>query len=105
MDENQNGIPEEYEDVDLLTLTDEEGVEHEFEVADDLELDGMHYVALIPNPASDDELLAEDGNLVIMKYGVDEGGEEFLALIEDDDEFFKVSDMFLERLKDQYDFE
>ncbi|MEG2295945.1 MAG: DUF1292 domain-containing protein, partial [Oscillospiraceae bacterium] len=34
--------------VDILTLVDEDGVEHEFEVADTLENDDKNYIALIP---------------------------------------------------------
>ena len=33
---------------DLLTLVDEEGVEHEFEVVDTLDKDGETYFALVP---------------------------------------------------------
>lgn len=90
--------------VDLITLSDEDGVEHEFELADSLDIDDCHYVALIPCEQSPEELLAEDGDLVIMKLGTDEGGEEFYSLIEDDDEFYRVSDMFEERLSELYDF-
>lgn len=109
MDENLNNTqnPAESEDdsemVDLLTLTDEDGVDHEFEVADELELDGERYVALIPEPQSAEEMLAEDGDLVIMKYGLDENDEEILFTIEDDDEFYKVSDIFADRLSDIYE--
>lgn len=104
-DKIENPGQEDYEEVDLLTLTDEDGVEHEFEVADELEQDGVRYVALIPEPKTPDEMLAEDGDLVIMKYGLDEGGEEFLSLIEDDDEFYNISDIFMNRLSELYDFD
>ena len=36
--------------VDILTLVDEDGVEHEFEIADVLELEDDSYMALIPCP-------------------------------------------------------
>lgn len=94
----------EYNEVDLMTLTDEDGEDHEFEVADRLELDGARYVALIPQPATADELLAEDGDLVIMKY-CSEDDDEYLSLIDDDDEYYRISGMFQDRLSDLYDFE
>lgn len=101
---DQAGEDEEADYVDLITLSDEDGVEHEFELADSLDIDDCHYVALIPSDQSPDELLAEDGDLVIMKLGTDDEGEEFYSLIEDDDEFYRVSDMFEERLSELYDF-
>lgn len=91
--------------VDLITLADEDGVEHEFELADSLDIEDQHYVALIPTDQSPEEMLAEDGELVIMKQGTDDNGEEFFSLIEDDDEFYKVSDIFTQRLSELYDFE
>jgi uncharacterized protein YrzB (UPF0473 family) len=89
---------------DLITLTDEEGVDHEFELIDTLEFSDSTYVALIASPEDPSEYLEDDGNLVIMRI-VDEDGEEVLELIEDDDEFETVSEMFMDRLSDLYDFE
>ena len=37
----------EYE-ADLLTLIDDEGQEHEFEIIDELETDDGHFMALVP---------------------------------------------------------
>lgn len=92
------------ETVDLITLTDEAGVDHEFELIDTLERGGNIYVALIAG-AEDPDLLDGDGNLVIMKSTTDEKGEEYLELIEDDDEFEEISDLFVERLSDIFEFE
>lgn len=97
-------IEDETEYIDLITLADEDGVEHEFELADAIETDDGRYVALIPSAQSPEEMLAEDGELVIMKLGTDENGEEFYSLIEDDDEFYNVSAVFEERLGELYDF-
>ena len=88
---------------DLLTLDDEEGVEHEFEVVDTLDKDGETYFALVP--VMDESNISDvDGELVILKV-VEEDGEEFLEAIEDDDEFDDISDIFMERLEELYDFE
>ena len=88
---------------DLLTLVDEEGVEHEFEVVDTLDKDDETYFALVP--VMDESNISDvDGELVILKV-VEEDGEEFLEAIEDDDEFDDISDIFMERLEELYDFE
>ena len=89
---------------DLLSLMDEDGVEHNFEVADTLELDGESYVALIP--VIDDPAGVLDGSdeLVILHIA-DDGEEEYFETVEDEELFERVSAMFVERLDDEYDFE
>lgn len=87
---------------DLMTLLDEEGNEHEFEVADTLEDNDERYMALIPVFDDAEELLEDDGELVILKV-VQEDEEEFLEAIEDEEEFNHVSAIFMERLQDDYD--
>lgn len=87
---------------DILTLEDEDGVEHEFEVLDTYEDDGGRYLAVVP-VEEPDELAEDDGELVILKVEQDEG-EEFLAAIEDEAEFDKISAIFMERLEEYYDF-
>ena len=89
---------------DLLTLVDEEGVEHTFEMADNAELDGQNYVALVPVFDAPEELLEDSGELVILRVP-QENGEEFLDAIEDEEEFNRVGDFFMQRLSDLYDFE
>lgn len=88
---------------DLLTLVDEEGQEHEFEVVDTSEFEGASYVALIPQFEDPEESLQDSGDLVILKV-VEEDGEEFLEAIEDDAEFDRVGEFFMDRLKDTFDF-
>ncbi len=111
MDENRDNIldVEDGEEgaefvADLVTLTDEEGVDHEFELVDTLDKNGNTYVALLASPENPEEALEDDGNLIIMRI-VTEDDEEILELIEDDDEFDEISDVFMDRLSDLYDFE
>lgn len=102
---NENLDPQDLER-DLMTLTDDEGVEHEFEVIDTLDLDDERYMALIPVFDAPEDSLDDSGELVILKVVVDEAAkEEYLEPIEDDAEFTKVADMFMERLEDYFDFE
>ena len=84
---------------DLITLVDEDGIEHEFELIETIEHAGSTYVALLPS-----DILEEDQELVIMKIII-EDGEEVLELLEDDDEFDEVSEIFEELLSDLYEFE
>ena len=89
---------------DIITLTDEEGIEHTFELVDTLEKDGCSYVALITVGEEPEDLLLDDGSLVIMKV-TEEDGEEILELIDDDDEFEVISEIFMDRLSDLYEFD
>ena len=88
---------------DLLTLLDEDGQEHEFEIVDTLEHNEEQYVALIAAYDDPEELLQDDGELIILKSTFD-GDEEFLAAIEDEAEFDEVAAIFMERLQDDFDF-
>ena len=74
---------------DLVTLVDDEGNEHEFEIVDTLDLNGQRYVALVASLPESEEAPGED---------------EFLEAIEDEAEFDEVASLFMERLEDDFDF-
>ena len=88
---------------DILTLVDEDGTEHEFEVVDSLVTVENEYFAIIPTETAE-KLSSDDGELVILKV-VEDNGEEFLEPIEDDDEFEEISEIFMDRLEEYYDFD
>ena len=91
---------------DLLTLIDDDGVEHQFEVADDAEFEGHSYVALIPVHGNPADVLDDTGELVILRVVEDEDEEEdALESIEDEEEFERVSAFFMERLGEFFEFE
>ena len=48
----------EYE-ADLLTLLDDEGQEHEFEIIDEWENDDGHFLALVPTQQEPDEIASD----------------------------------------------
>ena len=100
----QNNNPAENEEYgnDFVTLVDENGKETEFEIVDSLVTENNEYFALIPTETADN-LSDDDGQLVILKV-VEEDGEEFLEPIEDDDEFEEISEIFIDRLEELYDF-
>ena len=82
---------------EIFTLTDEEGNEHEFELMDIMEQDGTVYYALVPYTEDPDAMIEEDTELVILKVG-EENGEEFLATIDNDEEYERIGNIFIERI-------
>lgn len=89
---------------DLLTVTDEEGQEHTFEVLDAIDYNNERYLAVVPVFEDETQLAEEDLNLIIMKVN-EQDGEEFLDIVDDDEEFYEVGDLFAERLSGLYDVE
>ncbi len=87
---------------DLITVEDESGKKHSFEILDTVELNGGRYVALLPVYEEAEELLNDDGELVILKV-VEEGDEDVLVTIDDDDEFNKVATIFEENLSELFE--
>lgn len=87
----------------VLTLVDDEGNEHEFELIDTLYYNEEKYVALVPVYDNPEDMLEDSGELVIMK-AFEEDGEEFLDTI-DDDEYMEIGQLFMERLAEEFDFE
>ncbi|MEG1875270.1 MAG: DUF1292 domain-containing protein [Angelakisella sp.] len=95
------------EERDVINLLDEEGQEHEFEIVDAVELEDQQYLALVPIFDQPEDSLEDDGQLVILRVSDenDEDGEQFLEAIEDEDEYQRVAQLFMERLEDEFDFE
>ena len=87
---------------DLITLLDEDNNEHEFEVIDALDYGDEHYLALVPY-AADPDALDEEAELLIMRVDVDEENEEYLSIVDDDEELYNVGKVFAERLEEFYD--
>lgn len=85
---------------EIFTLTDEEGVEHEFELMDVMEENGTVYYALVPYTEDPDARIEEDTELVVLKGGTDENGEDFLATIDNDEEYDRIGQMFIDRISE-----
>lgn len=95
-------MSENFEAPELLTLEDENGEETVFEILDTMDLNEKTYVALTPYFENPEEMLEGDAELVVLvSETVD--GEEFLASIDDDEEYDRVGALFLERLMAEYD--
>ncbi|MGN1013755.1 MAG: DUF1292 domain-containing protein [Butyricicoccus sp.] len=90
----------ELEKTNLVILTDEDGVEKEFEHIDTIEDSGEIYMAFIPAELN----LSEEAEVVILKV-VEEDGLECLASVDDFEEAERIYNIFMERADSLYDFE
>ncbi len=87
---------------DLVSLTDDNGNEFNFEVLDAIETDTGRYLAMLPTYDDPQKMLEDSGELVIVKVG-EEDGEEYYYEIEDDDEYEMIAEAFVERLEDYFE--
>ena len=94
--ENENLIPE--EEVSILTLTDENGDEAEFEYMDCIEYEGKEYLVLMPADEESNEII------ILEVEPVDEENENYLS-VTDESILNAVYDIFKDRYKDVLTFE
>jgi len=99
---NENDVIDEEVMPSIITLEDEDGQEHSFELVDTQEIEGSTYTALIPYFESDDDMMESDSELLVLKVA-EEDGEEYLNIIENEEEFNRVTTIFVEKLQDLYD--
>ena len=85
------------EESNLLTLTDENGVETTFEYLDCIEYQGKEYLVMIPAEDDADEIV------ILEIEPVDEENENYLA-VESEEILSAVYAIFKERYKDVLDF-
>ena len=96
MEENKELLAD--EEAYIITLTDENGEDMEFEYMDCIEYEGKEYLALLPT----DE---ESNEIVLLEIEpVDEENENYVA-IEDEATLQAVYGIFKERFKDVLTFE
>ena len=88
-------------ETDLITLIDDEGNEHEFEIIDELENDDGHYMALVPTQQEPEEISSEAETYYIFEV-VEEEGEEQLQEVEDDALLDQLAEIFESRFNDAY---
>ena len=90
---------------DIVSVIDDDGVEHLFEEIDRVETeDGNRYVALLPIYDDETEILDDDGDVLILKV-VEEDGETYLVQIEDEKEFNEIGNIIEDRLIEKYEAE
>ena len=100
MDENPNVNGQEMGDEELdniVVLTDQNGVDTEFEFLDIVEVDSKEYVILLPVEK------ATEGEVVIFRIE-GEGEEETYIGVESEEEAEKVFNFFKEKAKDDFNF-
>lgn len=99
---NSNEAADE-EELGIVTLTDEDGKEIDFEVIGDAEIDGIVYYAMTPVGATENnEGIIE---YVLLKLIKDEEGEEVFVTVDDEDEFDKVANFFDDMFDSEEDYD
>lgn len=86
------------EEINILTLTDENGDEAQFEYLDVIEYEGTEYLVLLPVEEESDEII------ILQIEPVDEENENYLA-VEDEATLMAVYEIFKERYQDVLTFE
>lgn len=99
---NENIEAMEEEEIETLTLTDEEGNEIEFELMDIIEYDDNEYAVLLP---LEDEGAADGvDEVVILLVESETEDEQYFAAVEDDNVEMAVFNIFKDKYKDQLNF-
>ena len=86
------------EEASILTLTDENGENVDFEYLDCIELEGKEYLVLLPADAIETEIV------ILEVEPVDEENENYLS-VEDEGVLNAVYNIFKEKYKDVLTFE
>lgn len=87
---------------DLLTLVDDEGKEHEFEILDVIDNEDGCFYALLPTFETPEEKVDAEGTYYIFE-AIEENGEQQLAEIEDEALLEKLAAQFESRFEELYD--
>ena len=104
-DEMNKSTPVE-EEIEIITLTDENGEDMDFEFLDQIDYEGKRYAVLLP-PIEDVEGEEENEDEEVQILQVEEGGNdeaESYVFVHDDDILSSVFDIFKEKFKDEFDF-
>ena len=86
------------EEVSILSLTDEEGNEVEFELIDSVDYEGVEYLILLPPEE-------EASEVVILEVEPHEDGTENYLTVDNEDVLNAVFGIFKERFADFFTFE
>ena len=87
---------------DLITLIDDEGNEHEFEILDVIENDNGCFYALMPVYDQPEDIVDGDGTYYIFEE-IEEDGEQQLAEVEDEELLDELAEIFESRFDELYD--
>lgn len=84
------------QEYNVITITDEDGVEYELEVLATVTWQGSEYYALAPLEADEEE----DLEVSILK-AVEENGEPMLVAVEDEEELETVFDLLMDDMLEE----
>ena len=87
---------------DLITLVDDEGTEHEFEILYIINNDEGCFYALLPNFESPDESLDFSGTYFIFEE-IEENGEKLLTEVDDNELLDRLANIFESRFEEIYE--
>ena len=92
---------------DLYELEDENGDKQSFELLDVMEYEGEKYYALTPyfDEEEAERMLEDSGEVVILRSEFDENNDEILASIDDDEEYEKIGELFMQRIDEMFEFD
>lgn len=96
---------EQYEDLDIIVVTDEDGKEIEFELLDRYETDEDVYVAITEFHDSTEEIIEASYEVIFLKVVYDENDNEMLEEIQDKMEYEQISDIMMARIEEKYEIE
>lgn len=89
---------------DLITLLDEDNVEHNFEILDTIENDKGVFYALSPVFDDPGKELADSGEYYIMEV-IEEDGEEQLAEVEDEALLDELAAVFEKHFDEMFEYD
>ncbi len=83
----------------IVVLTDEDNVDHEFEHLDTIELNSKLYLAFVEAGLPEDS--EEAMEVVILRLDTDENGEEILSSVDDEAELEAAYNTFMDEAFDE----
>lgn len=88
------------QEYNVISITDEDGVDYELEILSTVTYKGVEYLALTPADAPED---AEEVEVSILKSVTDEDGEPLLVAVEDEQELETVYELLMDSLYEDDD--
>ena len=92
------------ESYEVFSITTEDGGELQVAVVDSMEENGKEYYAVMALDENQ-EIPEDGGELIVGQMETEENGDQYFTEIEDDDEFERVSQTFIDRLEAALDAE
>ncbi|MBP1737383.1 MAG: hypothetical protein H6Q60_1264 [Oscillospiraceae bacterium] len=86
---------------DFITVTDENGEDHELELLDSIIEHDKTYLALLPADMNEDD---PDFGIIILRVE-EENGEEVLVDVDNEDELNRIYEIFMTRMEESDDAE